>query len=174
MKKILLIGIVIVLLSGSVLGGKEGEVKGEVKEGEKIGKEKIEQEDSEEQESQGFKGTLKEMMKLGVSLKCSWEQEEDSGISYIKDESIYVEIVVDERKEYMIQKDDCMWIWSGEDKEGIKMCFEKEEESYEASEVDWEMEYECIEEEISLDRFDLAEGVEFTDMNDVLETFLPE
>jgi len=179
MKKILLIVIVIVLLSGSVLRGRKGKVKREVREEGKVGQEsgRVDEEEKKEkkdEKGERLEGTLKEMMKLGVSLKCSWEEGENSGISYIDDESIYVEIVIKEKKEYMIGKGDCMWIWSSEDKEGVKMCFEDEEERDEVSEIDWEMEYRCVEEKISSDRFDLPDEVEFEDMDDVLETFLPE
>jgi hypothetical protein len=90
---------------------------------------KTEQEQLEQESiERNYTGTLKKIMGLGVSLKCTWSQGDNySGTTWVKENKFYGEINSQGKTNQVIFKDDCMWTWTSAEEQGIKMCFQPEE-----------------------------------------------
>ena len=73
-----------------------------------------------------FSGMLKDAVELGVVMKCTYEVEGNEYESFIKGENYRGKIKTTEGKTgEIIIKDNCMWTWSEEETQGIKICFEE-------------------------------------------------
>ena len=111
----IVVGVVVIIAVGSwfVFGRKGGgeEVKQEVK-----------------QEEESFTGKLKEMIARNVPMRCAFKDDKgNSGVGYVKNKKYYGEVTSDGKTGYVIMVDNCMWSWSSEEKQGVKMCFDVEE-----------------------------------------------
>lgn len=140
--------------------------------------------------SEAFKGGLAAAVKLGVPMKCSYSiGNEMESEGYIKGKN-YRGKMEDEtgKVSEVIMKDNCMWNWDTETREGSKFCFEGENEDamwdfdagdtedmdipegYEAPDV----EYDCKPAVISDSMFALPTDVKFLDMQEMMNSFMPE
>jgi len=141
------------------------------------GKKTIIQEKTEE-----FTGNLKEAMAKNLPMKCEWQQNENSGVSYVKGKDVYVETVNEGKKGFMIHKDDCTWTWGDEMEQGVKFCNEPVEEEkveeadietepgeFKAEGLDWQMEYKCAPVVFGDDKFNPPAGVNFLDMQNMMQ-----
>jgi len=112
---------------------------------------------------------LKTAVKLGVPMKCSYSIEGTETEGYIKGEQWRGKIKSQDGKtSEVIIKDDCMWSWSEEQPQGIKMCFqteEGEESVWDQENTDSDIEYNCTPTVISDDKFTPPSNIEFLDMN---------
>jgi len=82
----------------------------------------------ETQEEKSFTGKVRDLISMGKSLKCTWVDDSDnSSVGYIKNKSYYGEVKQAGKDGHVIIKDNCMWSWSLEEKQGVKMCFDVEE-----------------------------------------------
>lgn len=67
---------------------------------------------------------LKATIKSGVSLKCTYKDDEQNyGTSYLKGMKIYSDMVLNGKTVKVVMKDKCMWNWN-EAMQGSKMCFD--------------------------------------------------
>lgn len=122
-----------------------------------------------------WKGSLKEMVAKNVSMRCDYDDGQgNSWTSYVKGRNYYAERVGDGKKGYVLMKDICMWSWSDDEDQGIKICWD--EEDLEGSM--WEdpgqygtSEYNCVPTVIANSKFDVPKGVSFLDMNQVQQMY---
>ncbi|MFC1654051.1 hypothetical protein ACFL1M_04355 [Patescibacteria group bacterium] len=75
---------------------------------------------------EAFKGSMAAAVKLGVPMKCSYSiGDEMESEGYIKGKNYRGKAVMEQGKiSEVIMKDECMWNWDADSKEGTKFCFE--------------------------------------------------
>jgi len=125
-----------------------------------------------------FSGMLKDAVKLGVAMKCTYEVEGNEFESFIKGENYRGKIKTAEGKSgEIIIKDSCMWTWSEEETQGLKICFE--ESDPETPDV-WEqpqgaigpdVTYTCLPTTLTDAEFIPPSNVDFMDINAMQEGF---
>lgn len=133
---------------------------------------------SNSQKSDTFSGMLKDAVKLGVAMKCTYKVEGGELESFVKGENYRGKIkTADGKVGEVIIKDNCMWTWTEEESQGIKTCFE-EPDSQTAS--IWEqpqgttgtdVSYTCIPTTIANDKFTPPSNVNFMDIDSMKEGF---
>jgi len=141
--------------------------------GKKGGGEQIKQEVKKEE---SFTGKLKEMVARNVPMKCTFKDDKgNSGIGYVKNKKYYGEVISDGKTSYVIMIDNCMWSWSLEEKQGVKMCFDVEEgEDFwkgmdeEAKMNTPQSNYNCKPAIVSDSMFNPPEGIKFMDMDKLM------
>ncbi len=145
-------------------------------------------------------GSVKDMLTMGKSMKCTWEDETGSGTTWIKGESVRSDIVQDGEKMGFIYHNNCNWSWGGANREGvegIKTCFDKDvledmkkmgedmadsfKDKDENNNDDFDMSditgleedtnMKCSPAIISDDKFTPPADVKFTDMTDMMNSF---
>lgn len=119
-----------------------------------------------------FSGTLKEAVKLGIAMKCTYKVEGNEYESFIKGENYRGKIKSAEGKTgEVIIKDNCMWTWTDQEAQGIKTCFEAT--ASESTDV-WEqpqgavgmgVNYTCLPAAVTDDSFIPPSGVKFMDID---------
>jgi hypothetical protein len=69
----------------------------------------------------------------------------------------------------MIVKDDCLWSWSGEEAQGMKMCFKPEEgeESVWDSESAPQDDYHCVPAVVTDDKFEPPADIKFLSLEEM-------
>lgn len=121
------------------------------------------------EEGDSFTGKLKAAIALGVPMKCSYEQGDYTGTSYIKGRKVYGEIKHEDKESYVIMVDKCMWNWTKGESQGVKMCFEEDAwEGDEEGSVPAETEYRCAPAVIPNSKFDPPADVNFMDMDEMM------
>lgn len=151
MKKIILLGIFSLLLTGCLK-----QTVNKPKETSKI---------------EEFTGNLQEAMAKNLPMKCEWQQNQNSGSSYVKGKRMYMETVADGKKGFLIIKDNCTWIWGDGMVQGTKIC-NKTEPSVEPSKaqgVDWNMAYKCSPVMFGDDKFTPPSTVQFNDLEKLMQ-----
>lgn len=124
------------------------------------------------EEGEAFIGKIKQIIARGVPMKCTVSQDNFSGISYIKGKKVYSEITQDGKEVFMIMVDKCMWNWSKDENQGIKICFDEDVwESDEEGTVPTEAEYNCRPTIISDSKFNPPANINFMDMDQMMEGF---
>jgi hypothetical protein len=121
---------------------------------------------------ESFTGKLKAVVALGTPMKCTYQQGDLTGTGYIKGKKYYGELAQGDKKGYVIMKDNCMWSWSTDEPQGVKMCFEEDifEESEEAEGVvPVEAEYHCAPAVFSDSKFDPPANINFMDMDQMMQ-----
>jgi hypothetical protein len=125
-----------------------------------------------EKEGEAFTGKLKELLGLGQALKCTWQHEGSSGTGYIKANQYYGEIISEGGEGYVIIKNNCMWTWSKEEKQGVKMCFEPEK-GEEGDLLDTEGspqgDFTCVPAIVSDAQFNPPTDISFIDIDQMLK-----
>jgi len=138
----------------------------------------VEEETAPAEEEKGFTGKLKDALTLGQSMKCTWKQDEDNfATSYIKDSKIRTEVTQAGTKMHSIMADDCNYSWEEGKTQGLKICFEPEEEEEEAEEVAPEeatvetpdYEYNCSPAVVSDSMFNPPTSINFMDMSQMMQ-----
>jgi hypothetical protein len=128
---------------------------------------------------EGFTGKLKDVIARNIPMKCTWSVGDFSATGYVKGEKFYSEVMQKGKQGYMIMKDNCMWTWSKDEAQGVKMCFEPEE-----GEDVWEMEdvegmegagpppdvnLKCVPAVISDSKFVPPSNINFMDMSEMMK-----
>lgn len=86
------------------------------------------QSSQEETTGESFTGKIKDAFMRNVPLKCTYKMDENnSGVGYLKNQKYYGEITANGKLGYIILVDNCMWSWTKDETQGVKMCFEPEE-----------------------------------------------
>ena len=119
-----------------------------------------------------FSGSLKAAVALGVPMKCSYEVNgaEYSGI--VKGKQYKGTATMQDGKEgNIIMKDNCMYAWSDADKQVIKTCYDEEEvDMWEQPEGEMPIGYVCYPTVATDADFALPSGVEFMDLDAMMES----
>ena len=127
-------------------------------------------------EGSGFVGSLKDALQSGAAMKCSWK--DDTGNfseTHIKANRVHHKMVNEGRTGYMIAKDKCVWSWSDESDQGIKICYE--ENVIEDGELPTEggintqgYEFNCVPSVVADSVFEAPNNISFLDpMNSIPE-----
>jgi len=161
----IVVGVVVIVAAGSwfVFGKRGG--------GEEV-KQEVKQEES-------FTGKLKEMIARNVPMKCAFKDDKgNSGVSYVKNKKYYGELTSDGKTSYVIMVDNCMWSWSLEEKQGVKMCFDVKEgedlwEDWEGMDEEAKMNtpqgnYNCKPAAVSDSLFNPPQDIKFMDMDELM------
>lgn len=123
------------------------------------------------EEGESFTGKLKAAIALGVPMKCSLEQDDYTGTSYVKGKKVYGEVKSQGREGYVIMVDKCMWSWTKGESQGVKMCSEEDAWDTEGEgSVPTEAEYRCAPAVIPDSKFDPPADINFIDMDEMMNT----
>ncbi len=124
------------------------------------------------EEDKAFTGKLKQAIALGVPMKCTYTQGDFTGMGFVKGRKYYGEVSSQGKKGYVIMKDNCMWSWTEEQNQGVKMCFEsdifEEFEQEGQSQVPVEVEYHCTPAVFSESKFNPPIDVNFMEMGQMM------
>ncbi len=136
-------------------------------------------------DKESYSGSLKDMINLGASLKCTWSSEEASGTSWIKGEKTFTEVNTPEGEFNAITKENCAWSWLEGNANGVKVCYDTQEELYsegseggeeadtgaeqQVMEPPADVEYDCKKAVINDSRFNPPSGVNFMDWEDMMQ-----
>ena len=124
------------------------------------------------EEGESFTGKLKQVITRGVPMKCTVNQDNFSGTSYIKGKKVYSEITQGGKEAFMIMVDKCMWNWSKDENQGVKMCFDEDVwDSDEEGTVPIDAQYNCRPTIISDSKFNPPANINFLDMDQMMEGF---
>jgi len=182
-KSLFIFLLAVVVLTGC-LPKKEGSTKTDVST-EKETKQEESLKEKAEPKGEGLTGTIKDLISLGKSLKCTWKEDDFSSTGYIKGKKYYGEVSrKDEEGNQMtgnvIIKDECMWSWDKDKVEGIKLCFEPSEMEGgdDSGKSIWDMEssvtgteYKCVPAVIQDSKFEPPTDVNFMDMEEMMKNF---
>lgn len=135
----------------------------------------------EETVAEKFTGTLKEAVALGVGMKCTYNVEGNEYAGYVKGENYRGSMKnVEGQVGEVIVKDNCMWTWSEDQVQGVKMCFEETEAAETESVSIWDREevgaaaevaYSCMPYAVSDSQFTPPSDVQFMDMESIMEGY---
>lgn len=142
--------------------------------------------DNQEKKEETYSGKIEKLMGLGLPLKCSWKKDDNYfGETWVKGSNFYSEVTQAGKKASIIWKDDCLWVWGEEEnKEGTKICpqadQQTENEENQKNELEAikeqafqpaDMDYQCRPAVFGDEKFDLPEGIEFLDLNALMQNF---
>ncbi len=131
---------------------------------------------------QTLTGRLQEMLTLGQSLKCTWRRDDQNfGTTYIKGKKVYSDTTANGQRAQVIVVDNCSYFWEEGSPQGMKMCFEPEAAEETGETLDTEayeelfaqtpdVSYECVKTIISEALFNPPASVEFTDLQQMMES----
>ena len=137
------------------------------------------------QETSGgpFSGTLQAAVALGVPMKCTYTVEGTEVEGWIKGKQ-YRGKIKDQQGQMgeMLMKDSCMWTWDETKGQGVKICFDPEENkdiwepgTWEATETDGaqppDVEYHCNPAVVTDALFQPPTNIEFTDLDQMMQGF---
>ncbi|OGF99662.1 hypothetical protein A2Y99_01335 [Candidatus Gottesmanbacteria bacterium RBG_13_37_7] len=125
-------------------------------------------EKSTQTDTEGFTGKLKQAILRNIPMKCIWKKDENfSAVGYLKSQKYYGEIINQGKKGYVILKDKCMWTWNENNKQGVKMCFEKDiwEDQKNVPQDD----YYCVPGTVSDSMFNPPGDINFLDIDKQME-----
>ena len=127
-----------------------------------------------------FTASFLDALKLGKSMKCQWKKDEANfGTALIKGKNYKSENTIDGKTSFIIHKDNCTYIWTKGEGQGIKMCRQEEESQAEQQEEkeptkeevgqinqDWQKEfnYKCSAAIVADSQFNPPAEVEFKDI----------
>jgi hypothetical protein len=121
--------------------------------------------------------TLKAAVELGVPMKCTYQVAGAEYEGYIKGEKWRGKVKsADGKVGEVIVKDNCMWTWSSDEDQGVKLCFEPAEgeesvwdqESFETQDI----EYNCLPAAITDAQFEPPSDIQFMDMDQMMNQMM--
>jgi len=128
------------------------------------------------QNNKSITGKITDLLTGGQSLRCLWKQDEaNSNLMWLSGKNFAGEFVSQGKKGYMIYKDNCSWIWSEGEKQGVKMCYQPKENEEKNSMTDslkgvpQDVNFNCQPETISASKFIPPTDVNFMDMSGLVK-----
>ena len=129
-------------------------------------------------DSDTFSGTLADAVKLGVGMKCTYKVEGNEYEGYIKGKNYRGKMKTAEGNVgEVIIKDNCMWTWTTNEAQGMKLCYEE----FEAEAADlWEqpqgavgpdIAYTCLPTAVTDAKFTPPSNINFMDLDAMQEGF---
>lgn len=77
---------------------------------------------------ESFTGKIKDAFTKNVPLKCTYKTDDkNSATAYLQNKKYYAEITSAGKLGYVILIDNCLWSWSKDQTQGVKMCFQPKE-----------------------------------------------
>lgn len=135
-------------------------------------------ETAEVAQESGVVSKLKDVLKPGQSMKCTWRVDDDNyGTAYTKDEKVFTQTSVMGKQMNTIVADDCSYSWETGSPEGVKFCYVPEEtaEEEEIQVTDeaftWEnqdISYQCAAASVDDSKFVPPDGVDFVGIDDFI------
>lgn len=134
---------------------------------------------SQESMAEKFTGSLKEAIALGVGMKCTYEVDGVSYEGYVKGQNYSGSVkTADGQTGKVIVKDDCVWSWSTDSDQGVKVCYNPEEVETDSESV-WDQEdmidantvYNCNAAAVSDSEFTPPATVNFIDMDEMMKQY---
>lgn len=125
-----------------------------------------------ESAEESFTGKIKEALLKGIPMKCTYEDPlGNKAVGFIKGKKYYAEITSQNKASYLIIKDDCLWTWSDQEAQGVKLCFEPEEgeESVWDSESAPQDEYHCVPGAVDDSRFEPPAEINFMNLEELMQ-----
>jgi len=117
--------------------------------------------------------TLKAAIDLGVPLKCSYSVNGNEYEGYVKGKQWRGKIKTAEGQVgEVIMKDNCMWSWGNQEKQGMKTCFEETEDG----DV-WDqdttvgIEYNCMPAAVTDAEFTPPADIQFMDLDQMMQQY---
>lgn len=132
--------------------------------------------DSQETLLETFTGSLKDAAALNTPMRCSYSIEGMEYESAVKGKRFVGSVIgPDGSESTVLMLDNCMYTWSDAQDQGVKMCFDTEENDI------WEVEntealaesYVCRPASVSESEFEIPSDVEFVDMNSYMQGDMP-
>lgn len=147
---------------------------------------------TEENKEEDLNGNIFDLLKLNKSIKCTFKSEiEDgttSGVTYVADGKTKTEYEIQSDevniKSYSVFDGEWVFTWTSENNQGTKINIKKMEniskepvEEKEKEEVDYSdqtqnFDYKCEPWTPDKSVFELPKGMEFTDLNEMMEDFM--
>lgn len=141
-------------------------------------------EQSQGTKEDGFTGSLKAAVALGVPMKCTYKIGDMEAEGYIKGQKYRGVMNNQGKKGEVIVKDNCMWSWAEGEGQGVKICFEASESdkmwddpgNAQASDKEVEsdspeMEYKCAPAVFGDDKFNPPANITFIDPEQMMKDF---
>lgn len=131
----------------------------------------------EETKGESFTGKIKDAFMKNIPLKCTYKMDDKNfGVGYLKNKKYYGEITANGKVGYVILVDNCLWSWSKEQPQGVKMCFEPKEGEDIWSDIEKEQqtadyEYTCAPSVVSDSLFTPPADIKFMDVDEMMKGF---
>lgn len=173
MKKMVLVGLLVLLAGCKKSGNAEGTAVGGNQAG--GGNAKV-------SENNPFQGGLAAAAAMGMPMKCTYTVDGVETEGWIKGKQFLGKMSGQEGVSNVIMKDACMWVWGEGQKQGMKMCFEEEEQGFwndsEAADVPenleaLDMNYTCRPGVFGDEKFTPPAEVVFADFDDLMQGNIP-
>jgi len=120
---------------------------------------------------ESFTGKIKDAFMRNIPLRCTYKVDEKNfGVGWLKSKKYYGEITANGKLGYIILVDNCLWSWSKEQPQGVKMCFQPKEgediwtdigKEQQSSDVD----YNCAPSVVNDAVFTPPSNIKFTDID---------
>ena len=125
-----------------------------------------------------FVGSIQEAMSMGVGMKCTYEVEGSQYEGYVKGNSYRGMVASAQGISQVIVKDNCVWSWSEDESQGVKMCSDPEDGSDSSvwdnpeSGLDTSLNYECSAVAVSDSQFSPPSDIEFIDFEAMMQNMM--
>jgi len=146
----------------------------------------------EEDKEEDLNGNIFDLLKLNKSVKCTFKAESDdgttSGVTYVADGKTKTEYEIksDEvnMKSYSVFDGEWVFTWTSENNQGTKLNIknienisketaeEQETEEFDYSDQTQDFDYKCESWTPDKSVFELPKGMEFTDLNEMMEDLM--
>src|SRR4030043_164693 len=129
----------------------------------------------EETKGESFTGKICEAFTRPFPLKFTYKKDyHNFATAYIKNKKYYAELMTAGKSGYLILLDNCLWSWSKDEAQGVKMCFEPEEgediwTDMEKEQQSSDMDYNCSPSVINDAVFTPPSNVNFTDFDQMMQ-----
>lgn len=129
----------------------------------------------EETQGESFTGKIKDAFTRNIPLKCTYKKDDqNSATAYIKNKKYYAEIMTAGKSGYLILLDNCLWSWSKDEAQGVKMCFEPEEgediwTDMEKEQQSADYDYNCSPSVVNDAVFTPPSNINFTDFDQMMQ-----
>lgn len=136
-------------------------------------------ENNQETVTEKFTGSLKEAISMGVGMKCTYEVDGVNYEGYVKGKNYSGQLkTADGQTGNVIVKDDCVWSWSSEQDQGVKICYEPEDVETDSESVwdqkdvvDQDVIYNCTTATVPDSEFTPPATVNFIDTDDMMKQY---
>ncbi|HUW21800.1 MAG TPA: hypothetical protein VMW41_03955 [Candidatus Bathyarchaeia archaeon] len=129
-----------------------------------------------ENKEESYPGKLKDILSLGKSVKCTWKTSENNqGTAFVRDNKIFTEARLGEKKVYSLLLEDCVYSWEEGQASGVKFCSDTKQNNNQDIVPDtfsWEdsnTSYQCDSEIVPETKFNPPENINFISPQDLLK-----
>ncbi len=124
-------------------------------------------EDAKDNES--FTGNLKALVAKNIPMMCSFDIGGFKYNAWIKGSNVKSEYANPQGTGVVIIKDNCMYTWVQEEKQGMEICMDESEGSIWDQSENLPSEYYCVPSLIMDSTFDLPQDVEFLSLDKMMQ-----